>query len=401
MKIRAFVLSYILVVLSASLFTWSLSRVEEFRLSHPFLLFALPLLIVLVGLDRRQKADVLTTRREVLALRDQTIRPVSFLAGIKQIAFTLMAHALGASVGREAVGLQLGGWSARLQKTHDWFFGVCLAAGFAIVLGTPWAAAVFIFESRKWRVEKKAWFLIPLLAWIAYRVSLLLGVEHSLYHQFAATESELIAVGATNLAALAVSLVIFGSLLSAAFLFLVERVTKSANSLFVPLIFLGATLVLFYIVGFSQSEGMGLPGLGVSAFDRLAGLDPSQSMVWYFHPVSIAVAKVALTAGFVGIGVRGGELTPLLAAGSMLAVGLGLFFGIPVSGLVAIGFPLVWGIAARRPVTAGVLAMEVFGSGGWGGLGVITMLLVVIGLKLGDKLLKNKDPGTWRRGLYD
>ncbi|CAN5506517.1 hypothetical protein BH10BDE1_BH10BDE1_13060 [soil metagenome] len=398
-------MAFVIAVLSSSFFTWALAHVTDYRIAHPYLMFAMPLLILAIWWDRKVPADVISTRAEVKALHDASSnpnRPVSIAAGLKQIFKTLAAHLVGASVGREAVGLQLGGWSARLRKTRGWYFGACLATGFAIVLGTPVTAAFFVFESKKWRLGWQSWIGVPFLAYLGYRISLLIGVSHIEYHPFTTTWSELMSIGFARLIPFVIVLVASSVVLSFLFLKSLERASKRPagllNGLVLPLIFLCAVTFVYSMLGFARMESMGLPGLGTQAIGPIFLLEPSLVEV-FTHPLLMAVLKVFLTASFVGIGVRGGELTPLLFAGAALSVGLALLFGFPIASFVSLGFPMIWGIAARRPITAGILALEIFGFGPYAALGIFVALAVWSGVMVGDLVAKKST--AWRRGLYD
>jgi H+/Cl- antiporter ClcA len=406
--------AFLIVVFSASFFTWALPLVTDYRLGHPMLIFAMPLLIGLIWWDRHKPQDVISSRSEVTALRDSPQgppRPIRIVAGLKQIFKTLLAHLVGASVGREAVGLQLGGWSGRLRNAKGWYFAGCIAAGFAIVLGTPVTAAVFVFESKRWRLDWRHWLGVPTLAFLGYRLSLVLGVTHSEYHPFSTTWTELVSIGWLRLVPFALVLIASSGLLSFLFLKSLERAAKRPpgvlNGLVLPMIFLCTVTFVFNAVGFAQVESMGLPGLGTQALGPMFLIEPDLVRI-FSHPLLMAVLKVFLTAAFVGIGVRGGELTPLLFSGAALSVGLGLLFGFPIASMVSIGFPLVWGIAARRPLAAGVLALEIFGFGPFASLGIFVAIAVFCGVKLGDSLAalwnrnRPKDsPSAWSRELYD
>lgn len=412
-------MAYLLVILTTSVFTWGLAQVQAYRLDHPEMMLGLPLLILLIAWDRARPQDVLSTRDEMRPLHEVSPpRPVRGAAGIKQIALTWAAHLVGASVGREAVGLQLAGWATRLRATRGWYFAACLATGFAIVLGTPFAAAVFVFESKKWNLSWTDWVGIPLLAWMGYRISTFVGVEHVEFQQFAVVFPEFAPIGWLQLLFYAAILVIVATALSFLFLYSLARASRRQpgmmNSIVLPFLFLSTVAIVFYVLGWSHVEAMGLPGLGTQVLPGLAQLEPDFVTV-FKHPLLFGVVKVFLTAAFVGIGVRGGELTPLLVAGAMVAVGLGVIFHFPVAGFVAIGFPLIWGIAARRPFAAAILAIELFGFSPWAVIGIVTFLMVSAGVRLGDLIdsslakrysvqIKTGEKtrlNLWRRGLYD
>ena len=381
--------------------------VQAYRLDQTWLLFTMPLLIFSILWDRWKPEDVLSSRSEITALRHRNLnsRPVSWWAGIQQIIMTLFAHLVGASVGREAVGIQLGGWAGRLRGTRGWYFGGCLAAGFAIVLGTPIAAALFVFESKRWHSGWREFVGIPLLSYLAYRFSTLVGVTHVEYRTFDVTFTELRSIPLASLFAVLTSLVLAAAGLSVLFLWSVDRAARRKKNvvgqILIPLIFLTLVGLTFGYFG-ARVESTGLPGLGVAVLPNLWLAEPDFFTV-FNHPLLFGVLKVFLTAAFVGLGVRGGELTPLLFAGALIAVGLAALFHLPIASFVALGFPVLWGIAARRPLTAAILAVELFGFSPWGLLALLIFTLVFAGIKICDFSLKGFPhlARVFARGLYD
>ncbi len=400
-------MALLLTILSASFFTWALTYVETYRVEHPWILCLIPLIIIGVIWDRVRPKDVLSTGEEVRALNlldGNAHRPVSWLAGIKLVFMTLAAHLLGASVGREAVGMQLGGWASRLRKSRAWNLSACIAAGFAIVIGTPFAAAVFIFESKRWRLSWNDCVGIPLIAWLAFRISEFIGVRHTEYRSFAAVSTELRTINFEKQAIFLTLLVLISTGLSALFLHSLARASRRKpgilNQYVLPVLFLCTIAVVYGWLG-ARAEATGLPGLGIHLLPSIQISEPDTYNV-FNHPLLLGVLKVFLNAAFVGIGVRGGEMTPLFFAGAMTAVGLGALLGLPIAGLVPLGFTVLWGITARRPVTAGILAIEIFGFSPWGSLGVLIAVLVFAGMKFGDFATRWRPNAarTWKRGLY-
>lgn len=407
-------MAFFIAVFSASFFTWALPLVEAFRVAHPDVMLAMPLLVFLIWWDRTKPDDVLSTRAKVAFLQKDAHhlpRKVSIAAGLKQIGFTLITHAVGGSVGREAVGLQLGAWAARLRGARGWYFGACMAIGFAIVLGTPVAAAIFIFESKRWRLTWIEWAGVPLLAWLGYRLSLLLGVIHPELYAFNTTITELQSLGHFNFVIFTIALITLSTFVSFLFLrslhFVATKAAGGRRHLHFAVGALCVVTVAFYFIGFSKVDALGLAGLGTRGLYALWTMDPL-TVTLGTHPLVIALFKVLLTAVFVGLGLRGGELTPLLVAGGLIAAGIAVALGYPVAGVVALGFSLVWGITARRPITAAILAIEIFGFAPWGAIGVFVLIATWLGIKAGDYIGLyarrggvDTGPGFWRRGLYD
>lgn len=402
-------MAYLLAVFSSVFFAISLSHVTRFRAAHPEAFWLIPFLVLFVWWDRRRPDDVLSSREEVRALaqarpgaENRIPRPTTWAAGLKQVFFTLIAHAAGASIGREAVGIQMGAWAARLREKESWYFSICLATGFSVVLGTPWAASVFVIESMKSRPKVFDLASLCFLVWLADKIAGHLGVQHVFDISFAASASGLLSAGVAKLVLSALVLSFLATGLGFLFQFLVFKIHEVCRrpklGTFLILSYFVSVAGLFIFLGGPKVESLGLSGLGTQVLPSLVDFD-FQLLSENRHPIVIALIKVLLTAGFVGFGLRGGEMTPLLVSGSLLAVGVGVLFGLPTAGLAAIGFPLVWGISARRPFTAAVLAGELFGFAPWGASAVIVFAIVSLSLWVGDRAA-----GTgrlWRRGLYD
>jgi len=62
-----------------------------------------------------------------------------------------------------------------------------------------------------------------------------------------------------------------------------------------------------------------------------------------------------------GLGFKGGEVTPLLFVGSTLGNALSMVLPVPLGLLAALGLVAVFAGAANTPITCWVMAMELFG----------------------------------------
>jgi H+/Cl- antiporter ClcA len=113
---------------------------------------------------------------------------------------------------------------------------------------------------------------------------------------------------------------------------------------------------LLWMVG-ARYQGLGVPVL-VESF--LGPVPP-----WDF------AVKLMLTVLTVGVGFKGGEVTPLFFVGATLGNVLAGPLGLPFPLLAAVGFVSVFGAAARTPLSSTVMAMELFGAavGPWAALG--------------------------------
>ncbi len=268
---------------------------------------------------------------------------------------TLMTHLFGGSAGREGTAVQMGGSVAgtigrlfRLSAVETRLLLMAgISAGFSSVFGTPIAGAVFGMEVvllGGLRYEA----LIPCLiaALVGDGVVHALGVGHSQY-----------LVGAVPLDLLLVAKVVLAGVLfgwtSAVFAELVHAITALSRRLIRQPILrtaLGGCAVvgLTLLLGTRMYSGLSLPLLA-QAFTP-AGV-----------PLLAFAIKLVLTALTLGVGFKGGEVTPLFVIGATLGVTLGRWLGVPTDLMAALGFIAVFAAAANTPVACIFMGVELFG----------------------------------------
>jgi H+/Cl- antiporter ClcA len=79
----------------------------------------------------------------------------------------------------------------------------------------------------------------------------------------------------------------------------------------------------------------------------------------------------------VGVGFKGGEVTPLFFVGATLGNVLAPWLGLPYPLVAGMGFVAVFGAAAKTPVSSTLMAMELFGAtmGPWAAIGCVAAYL--------------------------
>jgi len=111
----------------------------------------------------------------------------------------------------------------------------------------------------------------------------------------------------------------------------------------------GALVALVALaLGSTRHLGLGLP-LGLEAFTHPL-------------PASDLALKLLLTALTLGVGFKGGEVTPLFVMGACLGSALAPLLPVPVDLLAAIGFVAVFAGAANTPLACLLMAVELFGA---------------------------------------
>jgi H+/Cl- antiporter ClcA len=127
---------------------------------------------------------------------------------------------------------------------------------------------------------------------------------------------------------------------------------------FVPLRLVLRVLIpsILLILIFQLPETQKYKGLGVQLIQNSLSAGPAASVDVFEPLLKSLLTRFSLAAGF-----RGGEVTPLLAIGATLGAVLGSVLGISTQTAAAAGFPLIFAILFRVPLTGLVLTMEIFG----------------------------------------
>ena len=110
----------------------------------------------------------------------------------------------------------------------------------------------------------------------------------------------------------------------------------------------GLVLLLLYLIfDLTYYQGLGIEGI-LNSFDYRQGFE-------------VSLIKILLTVFTLGVGFKGGEVTPLFFIGASLGSALTLFIPLPISTMAAIGFTAVFAAAANVPLACTMMAIELFG----------------------------------------
>lgn len=258
---------------------------------------------------------------------------------------SLLSHLGGASVGREGVGLVING--SLLDginpfkddsKERTILLQAALSAGFTGMFGTPLAGIFFVFEINefKYGASPLRWMTIFLAVASTYVMIGVIGTPHTHFAEY--ESASWMGIG---LLFLAVPLAAY------AFYYTYRLFHQYAKLLGTFQLTWGGVLiaVMVYLLGNRYA------GLGADVIAEVVGGGTVYHWDW--------ILKIILTALSIGIGFKGGEVTPLFYIGATLGGSVGLLTGDPE--LSKLAMVAVLGSLTHTPVAAGLLAFELFG----------------------------------------
>lgn len=342
---------------ASAFFLVSLNWVTNWRETHPWIIWLLPLGGFIVG------AAYYFWGQEVVKGNNQLIEEFhspSQIIPLKMAPLvlfgTLVTHLFGGSAGREGTAVQMGGAIAdqftklfRLTNEERRIVIIIgISAGFASVFGTPLAGSIFALEVLiVGRMRYEALLPSLLTALVADYTCHAWNVAHTHYsipsvpHLQAATLLWVILVG-----------ILFGL---TAFTF--SKVVHFWGDFFKrhisypPLrpVVGGAILALIIVaMGTTRHIGLGVPTILASFHEPLA-------------PYDFAL-KLLFTTFTLGSGFKGGEVTPLFFIGATLGNALSFFVPLPMALLAGMGFVSVFAGATNTPIACTLMGIELFGA---------------------------------------
>lgn len=354
-----------------ALFLWLLDKATLTRFDHPWLLFLLPVAGVLIYLIYTYLGKNSEAGNNLII--DEIHEPgagVPARMGPLVLVTTLITHLFGGSAGREGTAVQIGGslanfFARRLNLSKEdtrTLLMTGVAAGFGAVFGTPVTGAIFALEvlalGKMQYDALMPCFMASVLADIVCRAW---GIHHTAYHiPFAdTTTTAFLDFDLPLLIKVILAGVGFG-LAGMAFAetsHAIKRYSKRWISVpwLVPvaggLIIIGLT----YSIGTTDYLGLGVipqnPGSVTIPSCFHAGGAGYLSWFW----------KLLFTAITLGMGFKGGEVTPLFFIGAALGNSFASLSGAPVDLLAGLGFIAVFAGATNTPVACTFMGVELFG----------------------------------------
>ena len=342
---------------ASTLLLISLQWATDFRETHLWIISCLPLAGLVIGLMYHYLAGTAAKGNNFLIEEIRSPRNIiPFRMAPLVYVGTVLTHLFGGSAGREGTGVQMGGaiadFLSRFFKLHRYdrkmMVQIGISAGFASVFGTPLAGAVFALEVIVvGRMRYDSIFPIFLSALFAHLTCHAWGVEHTSY-----VMTEIPGLHVSVLFWIIVASVIFGIMamcFSRSISFwgnLAKRFIHYAP--FRPLVG-GICIALFvWIAGTTKYIGLGIPTI-VASF--------SETQAWYDF-----LFKLLLTTFTIGVGFKGGEVTPLFFVGATLGSALSSIVPLPTSFLAGLEFVAVFSGATNTPIACTLMGIELFGA---------------------------------------
>ena len=346
----------ILAGASSSLFLYTLNWATEFRESHLWMIFLLPVAGLIIGLLYHYYGKkVVKGNNLILEEYENPQQTIPLKMAPMVYIGTILTHLFGGSAGREGTAVQMStaiadqftGIFKLTEKERKIILIIGISGGFASVFGTPLTGAVFAIELLYFsRVSINSILPSFLTAYIAYYTVAFFQIPHTHYPKPTLSEIDvsvvfwIIAVG-----------ILFG-LAARLFSKSVHLFAKKAKNwitypplrpFFGGLIFAG----IIYFSGATKYLGLGIPTI-VASFSVIQGGE-------------VFILKLLATTFILGTGFKGGEVTPLFFIGATLGSALSLIVPLPISLLAAMGFVAIFSGATHTPLACTIMGMELFG----------------------------------------
>ncbi|GIP21571.1 voltage-gated chloride channel protein [Paenibacillus sp. J22TS3] len=343
---------------ASALFLAGLELATDSRMSHPWLLYLLPVggafmsyLYYKYGKNAGKGNNLILEAihhgKETIPLR---MAPL-VLGG------TILTHLFGGSAGREGTAIQMGGSLAarlgrllRLDAADTRIILMCgISGGFGSVFGTPLAGTVFALEVLAIGMMRYEALLPCFIAgFVGSVVTDAWGIHHVHFN-----------IGSVPaLSWLVLLKVLIASIAFGLTALLFSTLTHWVKKVYVQWIkhpamrsFVGGLVIILLVFIFGSRDYL---GLGIPLIEQAFGGQV---------PDFAFLAKLLFTALTLGAGFLGGEVTPLFVIGATLGSTLGAVFHEPFGFFAALGFIAVFSGAANTPLACFVMGIELFGSG--------------------------------------
>lgn len=335
--------------------------VTDFRLTHPSLLFLLPIGGILITLlykkcnyEKDGGTDLIVKALSENASIPFRMFPLIFISAV-------FSHLSGASVGRVGTTFQLGGSLSelfskklKLKDKHRDILIMCGISGvFSAMFGTPLTGAILSVELAV--IFSPILYALPYTAitsFIARYTGILLGINNASYNVLEFPEINILSFSYIVLLSLLTCLVGYIYIL---FIDDIKRfaISKLKNPYLRGIIF--GTIILLLTLFLPQSTAMDYNGMG-SHIIREAF---NENVIGYAFLIKIIITSLSFIAGY-----KGGEVFPAVFIGATFGCAFGGFIGFLPSFCAAIGIGGIFCFITNCPVASYFLCIELFGTSG-------------------------------------
>ena len=358
-----------------ALFLWLLDWAIHFRFEHPWLLYGLPLAGVVIYFLYKFWGKGSEAGNNLIM--DEIHAPgggVPFRMAPLVLITTVITHLFGGSAGREGTAVQIGGsianfFASRFKLSREdisMLLKAGVAAGFGAVFGTPITGAIFALEVLALgRIRHDALLPCFIASVLADIVCSAWGIHHTVYHiDFVSTGVhyfKYIDFDFLLLAKVVIAGLLFG-LAGYAFAEVSHNIKNYSNR-WIKTKWLIPVVGGLLIIGLTWALGtQDYLSLGVAAQTPQSVTIPSCFHAGGATPLSW-FWKLLFTAITLGMGFKGGEVTPLFFIGAALGNTIATLTGAPVDLMAGLGFIAVFAGATNTPIACTLMGVELFGAG--------------------------------------
>ena len=339
-----------------SLFHIGVNHATQMRLAHPWILYLLPVLgLVIAAMYRLTRVEGKDTNAVIESVHFGKNVPVLLVPVI--LVSTVLTHLGGGSAGREGAALQIGGSLGcyigqlfHLDEKDMRIATLCgMSAVFSALFGTPLTATIFALEVISVGVFYYS-ALVPCIvaSLAALAIANAFGIAPTRF-AVAAPEPDVLMMLAVMVLAVGCAAV------SILFCRGMQKTGKLAAQL-LPNPYLraavGGVLVILLTVLVGSTD---YNGAGMEMVERAVA---GEAAPWAW------LLKLVFTAVTIGFGFKGGEVVPSFFVGACFGCVLGGLLGLPAGFGAALGLAAVFCGAVNCPIASVFLSIELFGSGG-------------------------------------